>query len=129
MTKPRQHLRYKVEFPATFAGDHAGMGIVYNLGVGGCKMVSHRKVKSGDLLSVHLNVPEQNTPISILAAKVQWVLEHGFGVEFLEIQKVEQARLERFLDAQPTSQHSCILGTRLRILRLDGHLPTFPRTI
>ena len=99
MTKPRQHLRYKVEFPATFAGDHAGMGIVYNLGVGGCKMVSHRKVKSGDLLSVHLNVPEQNTPISILAAKVQWVLEHGFGVEFLEIQKVEQARLERFLDA------------------------------
>ena len=100
MTKPRQHLRYKVEFPATFAGDHAGMGIVYNLGIGGCKMVSHRKVKCGDLLSVHLNVPEQNTPISILAAKVQWVLEHGFGVEFLEIQKVEQARLERFLDAQ-----------------------------
>jgi hypothetical protein len=100
MTKPRLHLRYKVEFPATFAGDHAGMGIVYNLGVGGCKMVSHRKVKCGDLLSVHLNVPEQNTPISILAAKVQWVLEHGFGVEFLEIQKVEQARLERFLDAQ-----------------------------
>ena len=100
MTKPRQHLRYKVEFPATFAGDHAGMGIVYNLGVGGCKMVSHRKVKTGDLLSVHLNVPEQNTPISILAAKVQWVVEHGFGVEFLEIQKVEQARLERFLDAQ-----------------------------
>jgi PilZ domain-containing protein len=100
MTKPRQHVRYKVEFPATFAGDHAGMGIVYNIGMGGCKMVSHRKVKTGDLISVHLNVPKQHTPIVILAAKVQWVLEHGFGVEFHEIQKQEHARLERFLDAQ-----------------------------
>jgi PilZ domain len=63
-------------------------------------MVSHRKVKSGDLISVHLNIPKQTTPVSILAAKVQWVLEHGFGVEFLEIQKQEQARLERFLEAQ-----------------------------
>ena len=100
MTKPRQHLRYKVEFPATFAGDHAGIGIVYNIGIDGCKMVSHRKVKCGDLISVHLNVPKQTTPISILAAKVQWVLEHGFGVALLEVQKLEQARLEPFLEAQ-----------------------------
>jgi len=76
------------------------MGIVYDIGLGGCKMVSHRKVKCGDLLSVHLNIPNQTTPIAILAAKVQWALEHGFGIEFLEIQKHEQAKLERFLETQ-----------------------------
>lgn len=100
MTKPRHHVRYKVEFPATFAGDQAGSGIVYDLGLGGCKMVSHRKVKCGDLISVHLNIPKQTVPIAILAAKVQWVLEHGFGVEFLEIQTHEHAQLERFLETQ-----------------------------
>ncbi len=40
MPEQRQHPRYQVELPATFAGDHAGMGIVYNLGTGGCKVVS-----------------------------------------------------------------------------------------
>jgi hypothetical protein len=100
MTEHRQRIRYKVEFPATFSGDHAGMGIVYNLGIGGCKMVSHRKIKSGDHISVHLNIPKHKTPISIRTAKVQWVLEHGFGVEFFEIQEQERARLEQFLATQ-----------------------------
>ena len=40
MTEQRQHVRYQVEFPAIFSGDHAGIGIVYNLGMGGCKVVS-----------------------------------------------------------------------------------------
>lgn len=47
MREQRQHVRYQVEFPATFEGDHAGNGIVYNLGVGGCKVVSDLAVKSG----------------------------------------------------------------------------------
>ena len=100
MTKQRKYVRYQVEFPATFGGDHAGIGIVYNLGMGGCKIVSDLAVTSGALLSVHLKVPEQTLPITIRAATVQWILELEFGVEFLEMQELERARLEQFLATQ-----------------------------
>ena len=97
MTEQRQHVRYQVEFPATFAGDHAGIGIVYNLGIGGCKVVSDLAVQSGVLLTVRLRIPEQPLPITIRAATVRWTRELEFGVEFLEMQKTERARLEQFL--------------------------------
>jgi len=100
VTEQRQHVRYQVEFPATFEGDHAGIGIVYNLGVGGCKVVSDLAVKSGALLVVHLRIPEQPLAITIRAATVRWILELEFGVEFLEMQELERVRLEQFLATQ-----------------------------
>jgi len=100
MTEQRQHIRYQVEFPATFAGDHAGIGIVYNLGMGGCKVASDLAVQSGALLVVILKVPEQTSAITVRTATVQWTLEREFGVEFLEMQESERARLEQFLATQ-----------------------------
>jgi len=100
MTEQRQHVRYQVEFPATFEGDHAGIGIVYNLGMGGCKAVSDLEVTAGALLTVHLQIPEQTMAITIQAATVQWTLEHEFGVEFLELYERERARLKQFLATQ-----------------------------
>jgi PilZ domain len=100
MTEQRQHVRYQVEFPAIFAGDHDGIGIVYNLGMGGCKVVSDLAVKNGTLLTVHLQIPEQAKPIIIQAATVQWTLKLEFGVEFFEIRERERVRLEQFLATQ-----------------------------
>jgi len=100
MTEQRQHVRYQVEFPATFAGDQTGIGIVYNLGMGGCKVVSDLAVKDGALLTLHLQIPEQTFAITIRAATVQWTLELEFGLEFLEMQGMERAHLEQFLATQ-----------------------------
>ncbi len=100
MTEQRQHARYQVEFPATFAGDHAGLGIVYNLGMGGCKVVSDLAVKTGALLTVHLQIPEQTLAITIRAATVRWSMELEFGLEFLGMQELERTRLEQFLATQ-----------------------------
>jgi hypothetical protein len=100
LTEQRQHVRYQVEFPATFAGDHAGIGIVYNLGIGGCKVVSDVTVSDGALLTVHLQIPEQPMAITIRAATVQWTLELEFGVAFLELEELERTRLEQFLATQ-----------------------------
>ena len=100
MTQQRKYSRYQVEFPATFGGDHTGMGIVYNLGIGGCKIVSDLAVDNGALLSVHLKIPEQTHPIVIRAATVRWILELEFGIEFLEMQERERASLGRFLATQ-----------------------------
>ena len=100
MTQERKYVRYQVEFPATFGGDHTGMGIVYNLGIGGCKIVSDLVVDNGALLSVKLKIPEQTNPIVIRAATVRWIMELEFGVEFLEMQEMERARLDQFLGTQ-----------------------------
>jgi hypothetical protein len=100
MREQRQHVRYQVEFPATFAGDHAGIGIVYNLGIGGCKAVSDLAVHNGALLAVQLQIPEQTRAITIRAATIRWKLDLEFGIEFLEMQELERARLEQFLATQ-----------------------------
>jgi len=100
MTKQRKHARYQVEFPATFGGDHTGMGIVYNLGIGGCKIVSDLAVDKGSMLSMQLKIPDQTNPIVIRAATVRWIMKLEFGIEFLEMQELERARLEQFLGTQ-----------------------------
>jgi hypothetical protein len=100
MSEQRKYVRYQAEFSATFEGDHAGMGIVYNLGMGGCKIVSDHAVKNGALLTIHLKVPKQTKAITIRAAAVQWIMELEFGVEFLEMQGPERDRLEQFLATQ-----------------------------
>ena len=100
MTEQRQHLRYQVEFPAIFEGDHAGIGIVYNLGLGGCKVVSDLAVQHGALVAVDLQIPEQTSAITVRAATIRWILELEFGVEFLEMQEVDRARLTQFLATQ-----------------------------
>jgi hypothetical protein len=100
MREQRQHVRYQVEFPAIFTGDYAGIGIVYNLGMGGCKVVSDLAVKQGTLLTVHLQIPGQPIAITVQAATVQWILKLEFGLEFREMQEQERARLEQFLATQ-----------------------------
>jgi len=100
MTEQRQHIRYQVEFPARIAGAHAGIGIVYNLGMGGCKVVSDLGVTRNALLTMHLQIPEQPVAITIQAARVQWTMEFEFGVEFRELQDLERTRLGQFLATQ-----------------------------
>ncbi len=100
MTEQRQHIRYQVEFPARIVGAHAGIGIVYNLGMGGCKVVSDLGVTRNALLTMHLQIPEQTMVITIQAARVQWTMEFEFGVEFLELQDLERTRLGQFLATQ-----------------------------
>ena len=100
MTQQRQHARYQVEFPAIVSGDYAGIGIVYNLGMGGCKVVSDLPIKNGARLTVHLQTPEQPIAITIQAATVQWTLQLEFGVEFREMLEQERIRLGQFLATQ-----------------------------
>ena len=102
MTEQGQHLRYQVELSAILSGDHAGIGIVYNLGMGGCKVVSDLAVKNGALLTIHLQTPEQPIAITVQAATIQWILKLEFGVEFIEMQARKRARPEQFLATQVT---------------------------
>ena len=59
----RQHDRSTVEFPIAFSGDHAGTGTVYNLGVGGCKIISEGVASTGDILNIQLSFPTIMPPV------------------------------------------------------------------
>ena len=97
MTEQRQHARYQVEFPAIFEGDHAGIGIVYNLGIGGCKVVSDLAVQHGALLTVQLHIPGESRPIVIDNAAVRWSRSAGIGLEFLTVAPPHQDRLDHII--------------------------------
>ena len=79
----RQYERYIVEFPARFVGDCEGTGIVYNLGMGGCKIVTDRPLTIGAMVALSLNVPTQAFSITVRMATVRWMLQNEFGIEFL----------------------------------------------
>lgn len=52
-----------------------GIGIVYNLGMGGCKVIGDLAAKSSALLTVHLQIPEQTIASTTRAATVLGTLE------------------------------------------------------
>jgi c-di-GMP-binding flagellar brake protein YcgR len=93
----RHYSRYQVEFPATFKGDCTGVGIVYNLGMGGCKVVSDLAVTPGAILLVHLQIPDETFAITVQAAIARWTMQLEFGVEFLGMDEFERARLQQFI--------------------------------
>jgi PilZ domain len=93
----RAHERYVVEFTARFAGDSQGTAIVYNLGMGGCKIVTDQALIIGGMLAIYLNVPQVARAITVRMAAVRWSLHHEFGLEFLGMEESERERLAQFL--------------------------------
>lgn len=93
----REHERYIVEFPARFSGDCEGLGIVYNLCLGGCKIVTDRPLTIGGMVALSLQVPNQGVPITVRMATVRWMLQYEFGMEFLGMEEVQRERLAAYL--------------------------------
>jgi hypothetical protein len=93
----RQYERYIVEFPARFVGDCEGCGIVYNLGMGGCKIVTDRPLTTGGMVALTLDAPEQSAAIRVRMAVVRWMLHCEFGMEFLGMEESQRERLAQYL--------------------------------
>lgn len=93
----RQQARYRVEFPVAFTGDRTGTGTVYNLGLGGCKIMSAASVTAGSILDLQLQLPDR-PPLNVRAATVRWAMEDDFGVDFLGMQESERDRLAAYIE-------------------------------
>jgi len=95
----RQQARYRVEFPVSCSGDCIATGTVYNLGLGGCKIMSsiHAALDMGAILKLELHPPAM-APIHVYAATVRWTMEDDFGVDFLGMQESERDRLTQFIE-------------------------------
>lgn len=95
----RQQTRYRVEFPISCTGDCVTTGTVYNLGLGGCKIMSaaHITAEIGAILKLELHPPTHG-PIHVHAATVRWTMEDDFGVDFLGMQESERDRLAQLIE-------------------------------
>lgn len=98
-TELRQQARYRVEFPVNCTGDYVATGTVYNLGLGGCKIMGAVRVTVdiGAILNLELHPPNM-APIQVHAATVRWTMEDDFGVDFLGMQESERDRLAQLID-------------------------------
>lgn len=85
----------------SFNGDVEGEGMILNLSPGGCKISSDVGVKVGDAMSLILLLPGESSPTSVDLALVRWGGEACFGVEFVSMGTVEQARLRQFVAVAP----------------------------
>jgi PilZ domain len=95
--KKREYERYIVEFPVRFVGDCEGVGIVYNLGMGGCKIVTDRPLSIGAMVALFLNVPGHPAAIQVRMAAVRWILRFEGGIQFLGMEEMERERLAQYL--------------------------------
>ena len=74
-----------------------GLGIVYNLCKGGCKIVADQPLTIGGMVALTLNVPKHAFSITICMATLQWMLKNEFGIEFLGVEELQRERLAQYL--------------------------------
>jgi hypothetical protein len=95
----RKHRRVPVQIPGFLLGNsHEVEGHTLDLSLGGARFESDLDVFPGKVIVIRLAVPGLETPLSIQEARVQWVNEQTFGVEFQKVQPDELDELEELID-------------------------------
>jgi|SRR5579884_462583 len=96
---PRARHRTALQCPAVFQADaFVGEGTTLDLAVPGCAIESERCPAIGQYVTVALLVPDES-PVLSEVAKVRWIADGKFGVEFLMMSHQDQARLARLVGA------------------------------
>jgi hypothetical protein len=82
----RTYHRFPLFYPVIFGGaPFVGEGILSNLSLMGCSVMSDREVLCGSDVRVSVLLPNQRPALSIELGKVKWVQGYEFGVEFLRL--------------------------------------------
>ena len=84
--------------PVTFSGKANGIGTLYDLSTGGCKIEARSTPPLGTSLTLRLALSYQSDPVKIDAAIVGWTIkDQYFGVQFLNVEPTERLALDRFI--------------------------------
>jgi PilZ domain len=94
----RKHQRYLVRFKCILSTDGVRLetGLVLDLSLGGCRLMSAIHVAPGIPIEIHIR-PDQHSPIYIPSAVVCWIGGSAFGVQFKELPELETTTLTRLL--------------------------------
>jgi hypothetical protein len=95
----RKHRRVPVHIQGFLLGNsHETEGHTLDLSLGGARFESDLAVFPGKTIMVRLVVPGAVAPVSIPEAKVRWVDEQSFGVEFENVRPDELDELEELIN-------------------------------
>ena len=98
----RQHDRFSTfdPIPISFSGEAQGVGTLYDISYGGCKVESGTLLPIGASVTLRLRVAQAEQPLVIQAGAVAWTApKKYFGVKFITLQPHEERALSRYLDS------------------------------
>lgn len=94
----RIYHRFPLFYPVIFGGaPFVGEGILTNLSLMGCSVMSDREVLCGSDVRVSVLLPNQRPALSIELGTIKWVQGYEFGVEFLRVPFEARQRLNSTL--------------------------------
>lgn len=94
----RTYHRFPLFYPVIFGGvPFVGEGILTNLSLKGCSIMSDREVLCGSDVRMSLLLPNQRPALSIDLGTVKWVQGYEFGVEFHRLPLDARQRLDSAL--------------------------------
>lgn len=91
----RKDARFPVHFRSSFSSANvvSGSGILVDLSIRGCKILSPKQVKSGTEIELRIEVSTDEPPIHVSKSVVRWSHDGNFGLEFVNFVGNEWARL------------------------------------
>ena len=94
----RKYPRYLVRFKSIYSTDglHLEDGVVVDLSLGGCRLMSMHHVPSGHPIEINIR-PDHHAQIYIPSAVVCWESNSFYGLQFKELPELELATLTRLL--------------------------------
>lgn len=107
MMERRKHRRVPANIQGFLLGNsHEIEAHTLDLSRGGARFESEMNVWPGKVIVVRLVIPGLDAPVSIDEARVQWVAEQTFGVEFQKMQAEELDELEELINEFDDTQES-----------------------
>lgn len=99
MQEQRQHPRSVAIWPVTYWNDELfGQGTVLNISPLGCRIAGTMTVVDGMQLKLWISPSNKEEALSVEEARVRWVKDHEFGVEFRRLAAIDHRELAVFLE-------------------------------
>ncbi|MBS0172071.1 MAG: PilZ domain-containing protein [Nitrospira sp.] len=92
----RRHQRVSVRFHSTFSSVNRvdGDGRVLDLSLCGCGIITPAAVHAGTILTLRIDRPDGDAPLTVQQAVVRWCRDGRIGLEFVTLQPDEWVRLQ-----------------------------------
>ena len=105
----RTHSRMPITCFVDYVGEGLiGTGVIQDFSVDGwhIKAFKSQPIKVGMSLALRVNFPNQDIPIEIETALVQWVKKREFGVHVVDMSSEVEARVRQFIESVVNLRHA-----------------------
>jgi hypothetical protein len=89
---PRNAHRFPVKLPVAFSGEREGDGVLYDLSIKGCRIVSRTPLSIGHAVNLLIYQGGGHAPITVGTAEVRWTQSLQYGLAFQSLDAEEAIR-------------------------------------